>query len=433
MLALANRISEIVPVGLSGRVTRVSGLTISVAGLPVPIGALCRIHQQQKKIEAEVVGFRDHETLLLPLGNASGLRRGDVVSLQVSTPRVRLSEQMLGRIFDARGNLIDGDEKIALPHRRDLHSEPPAAMSRSRISEPLSTGIRSIDTLLTCGKGQRVGIFAGSGVGKSTLIGQIAQQSSADVNVVVLVGERGREVREFVEKSLGSEGLTRSVVIVATGDEAPTLRLRAAHFGTAVAEFFRDQGRDVLLLVDSLTRVAHAQREIGFASGEPPSARGFPPSVFSVLPKLLERSGCNKQGSITGIYTVLVDGDDHNDPISDAVRGLLDGHIVLSRKLAEQSHWPAIDVLASISRVMPDITNSQHQSAADRTKKIIAAFRQHEDLIAVGAYQHGSNPLVDLALRERTSIFEFLQQLPQTTSKFNHSLTRLLELSKRLA
>jgi len=432
MLAVADRIPEIIPVGLSGRVTRVSGLTISVADFPVPVGALCRLHQQQRRIEAEVVGFRDDETLLLPLGDASGLRRGDIVSLRASAPRIRVGEQMLGRIFDARGNLIDGGNEIALPHRRSLHHEPPTAMSRQRISEPLGTGIRAIDSLLTCGKGQRVGIFAGSGVGKSTLLGQIAQKSSADVNVVILVGERGREVREFVEKSLGPEGLARSVVIVATGDETPTLRLRAAHFGTAVAEFFRDQGRDVLLLVDSLTRFGHAQREVGFAAGEPPSARGFPVSVFSALPKLVERSGRNSNGTITGIYTVLVDGDDFNDPIADAVRGLLDGHIVLSRKLAEQSHWPAIDVLASISRVMPDVTQLQHRVAADHIKRVLAAFRQHEDLISVGAYQHGSNPLVDLALRERSSIFEFLQQSPNATGEFNQSHSQLRQLFERL-
>ncbi len=433
MFAVADRVSEIIPVGLSGRVTRVSGLMIAVADFPAPVGALCRIFQQQRPLaEAEVVGFRDCETLLFPLGDISGLRRGDTVSLRASAPQIRVGEQMLGRIFDARGRVLDQGEDLALPHRRKLHGEPPAALSRQRISEPLGTGIRAIDALLTCGKGQRIGIFAGSGVGKSTLLGQIAQHSQADVNVVVLVGERGREVREFVEKALGSEGLARSVVIVATGDEAPTLRLRAAHFGTAVAEFFRDQGRDVLLLVDSLTRFAHAQREVGFAAGEPPAARGFPPSVFSTLPKLVERSGCGERGSITGMYTVLVDGDDLNEPIADAVRGLLDGHIVLSRRLAEQAHWPAIDVLASISRVMPDVAQPQHLAAADRMKRVLAAYRHHEDLISVGAYQSGSNPLVDLALRERSTILDFLQQPQRTPANLSQNLARLQQITARM-
>ena len=264
------------------------------------------------------------------------------------------------------------------------------------------------------------------------MLGQIAQHSQADVNVIVLVGERGREVREFIDKSLGPEGLARSVVIVATGDEAPTLRLRAAQFGTAIAEFFRDQNRDVLLLVDSLTRFAHAQREVGFAAGEPPAARGFPSSVFSMLPKLVERSGRAESGSITGIYTVLVDGDDLNEPIADAVRGLLDGHIVLSRRLAEQAHWPAIDVLASISRVMPDVAHPQHRSDADRLKRILAAYRHHEDLISVGAYHPGSNPLVDLALRERTTMFDFLQQTHRSAADFSKNVSQLQQLTKRL-
>ncbi|MCX7421350.1 MAG: FliI/YscN family ATPase [Planctomycetia bacterium] len=432
MFALAERVSEIIPVGLSGRVTRVSGLTISVADFPAPVGALCQLHQQPRRMEAEVVGFKDRETLLLPLGDVSGLRRGDAVSLRTSAPKIRVGEQMLGRVFDARGRLIDEGEEIALPYRRELHHQPPAAMSRPRISEPLGTGIRAIDALLTCGKGQRIGIFAGSGVGKSTLLGQIAQHSQADVNVIVLVGERGREVREFIDKSLGPEGLDRSVVIVATGDEAPTLRLRAAQFGTSVAEFFRDQNRDVLLLVDSLTRFAHAQREVGFAAGEPPAARGFPSSVFSMLPKLVERSGRAERGSITGIYTVLVDGDDLNEPIADAVRGLLDGHIVLSRRLAEQAHWPAIDVLASISRVMPDVAHPQHRSDADRLKRILAAYRHHEDLISVGAYHPGSNPLVDLALRERTTMFDFLQQTHRSAADFSKNVSQLQQLTKRL-
>ena len=434
MFAFAERVSEIIPVGLSGRVTRLSGLTIAATDLPVPIGARCQVHRgSQRLAEAEVVGFRDQETLLLPLGDISGLRRGDSVSLRNSAPQVRVGEQMLGRVFNARGEFLDDGDKPALPHRRSLYGAPPASMSRPRISEPLGTGIRAIDALLTCGKGQRVGLFAGSGVGKSTLLGQIARGSQADVNVVVLVGERGREVREFLEKSLGPDGLSRSVVIVATGDEAPTLRLRAAHFGTTVAEFFRDQGQDVLLLVDSLTRFAHAQREVGFAAGEPPAARGFPPSVFSVLPKLVERTGHSGSGSITGLYTVLVDGDDFNEPIADAVRGLLDGHWVLSRRLAEQAHWPALDVLASISRVMPDVTSPQHRATADQLKRVLAAYRHHEDMISVGAYQPGSHPLVDAALRERQRWTEFLQQSLDQPTQLSDSLSQLRQLANQLS
>ncbi len=434
MLAFAERVTEIIPVGLTGRVTRLSGLTITAAGLPLPIGALCRIHRgPQRLAEAEVVGFRDQETLLLPLGDIAGLRRGDSVSLRNSAPQVRVGEQMLGRVFNARGEILDDGDQPALPHRRALYGAPPASMSRPRICKPLGTGIRAIDALLTCGKGQRVGLFAGSGVGKSTLLGQIARGSQADVNVVVLVGERGREVREFLEKSLGPDGLSRSVVIVATGDEAPTLRLRAAHFGTTVAEFFRDQGRDVLLLVDSLTRFAHAQREVGFAAGEPPAARGFPPSVFSILPKLVERTGYSESGSITGLYTVLVDGDDFNEPIADAVRGLLDGHWVLSRRLAEQAHWPALDVLASISRVMPDVTSPQHRATADQLKRTLAAYRHHEDMISVGAYQSGSHSLVDAAIRERLRWTEFLQQPLDQPTKLPDTLAWLRQLVSQLS
>ncbi|MBM3971906.1 MAG: FliI/YscN family ATPase [Planctomycetes bacterium] len=434
MLALAERVSDIIPVGLTGRVTRLSGLTIAAADFPVPVGALCQVHRgPQQLAEAEVVGFGNQETLLLPLGDITGLRRGDLISLRNSAPQVRVGEQMLGRVFNALGEILDDGVRPALPHRRTLYGAPPASMSRKRISDPLSTGIRAVDALLTCGKGQRVGLFAGSGVGKSTLLGQIARGSRADVNVIVLVGERGREVREFLEKGLGPDGLSRSVVIVATGDEAPTLRLRAAHFGTTVAEFFRDHGHDVLLLVDSLTRFTHAQREVGFAAGEPPAARGFPPSVFSALPKLVERTGQSESGSITGLYTVLVDGDDFNEPIADAVRGLLDGHWVLSRRLAEQAHWPALDVLASVSRVMPDVTSPQHRATADQFKRALAAFRHHEDMISVGAYQPGSHPLVDAALRERPRWTEFLQQSVDQATEFTDTLSRLRQLAERLS
>lgn len=433
MFAFADRLSEVIPVGLTGQVTRLSGLTIEASHFPAPIGAICRLHRgPQILVEAEVVGFRDSGTLLVPFGDLSGVRRGDSVSLVVSQPQCSVGEQMLGRVFDARGQTLDEGSVPLLPHRRSLHGSPPKALARQRISSPLPTGIRSIDSLLTCGKGQRIGLFAGSGVGKSTLLGEIAQSSAADVNVIVLVGERGREVREFLEKSLGPDGLARSVIVVATGDEASTLRLRAAQFGTTIAEFFRDQGRDVLLLVDSLTRFAHAQREIGFAAGEPPAARGFPPSVFSSLAKLVERTGCGERGSITGLYSVLVEGDDLQEPVADAVRGLLDGHWVLSRRLADQAHWPAIDVLASISRVMPDIVSQSHRTAADALKRSLAVYRQHEDLISVGAYQVGSNRLVDIAVREHPEFLKFLQQPTGEYTQFDESLSHLQHLSSRL-
>lgn len=433
MLKWTERLPAIIPFGLSGRITRVSGLTVAATNFPVPVGAWCSLRRDSQRLcDAEVIGFRDHETLLLPMGEAVGLRRGDSVWLRVTEPRVRLGRQLLGRVVNALGHAIDGRAEPVLPERRPLFASPPAALSRPRITQPLNTGIRAIDGLLTCGKGQRIGLFAGSGVGKSSLLGQIARSSSADVNVVVLVGERGREVREFLDKSLGPEGLRRSVVIVATGEESASLRIRAAQFGTVVAEYFRDQRLDVLLLMDSLTRFAHSQREVGLAVGETPAARGYPPSVFSSLPKLLERSGCSDQGSITGIYTVLVDGDDFNEPIADTVRGLLDGHWVLSRRLAEQSHWPALDVLASVSRVMPDVTSEAHRMAADHLKKVLAAWRDHEDMVSVGAYQAGANRLVDLALRERHAIASFLQQPLHEFSDGVQTLTELRQLVQRL-
>jgi flagellum-specific ATP synthase len=411
MPALEEHVRHIVPVRLTGSVSKIIGLTAAVADFPAPVGAVCRIHRESgTPIDGEVIGFRDDETLVLPYGDLAGIRRGNRVEVAQSAPGIRVGERLLGRIVDGRMRFIDGIPAPTLPHRARLNAEPTAPLRRPRIDAPLGSGIRVIDAMMTCGLGQRLGIFAGSGVGKSTLMGMMARASTADINVVVLVGERGREVREFVEKDLGPEGLARSVVVVATSDEPALIRLRAAAVGTAIAEYFRDQGRNVLLMMDSVTRFALAQREIGLAAGEPPATRGYPPSVFALLPRLLERSGKTDRGTITGFYTVLVEADDANEPISDAVRGILDGHIMLSRKLAHQAHWPAIDVLASISRSMPDVTTSEHRQAADSLRQLLAAYQQSEDLISIGAYQAGSNQLVDAAIRMKDDIRRFLQQ-----------------------
>lgn len=408
---LIDQIQRSLPVGLNGRVSRLVGLTVAAAGFPAPIGAVARLEAEHgKSVEAEVVGFSGDDTLLLAYGELHGVRRGTRVVLTQSVPGARVGDGLLGRIINGRGRFIDDKSPAVLPHRVPLQSDPISPMKRPRINQPLGTGIRAIDGLLTCGRGQRLGIFSGSGVGKSTLLGQMARATEADVNVVILIGERGREVREFIERDLGPEGLARSVVVVATGDDPAVLRLRAAYLGTAIAEYFRDTGRDVLLVMDSVTRFALAQREIGLAAGEPPATRGFPPSVFALLPRLLERSGRTNSGSITGLYTVLVEGDDTNEPIADTVRGTLDGHVILSRKLAEQGHFPAIDVLMSVSRLMNDVTSEEHRRAAISLRQLLAAHRQAEDLISIGAYQNGANAAVDAALRMQEPIQMFLQQ-----------------------
>lgn len=431
MIAIEEQLEHILPVALTGSVTRLIGLTAAVSGFPAPLGAVCRIEREQGlPIDAAVIGFHEDETLLLSYGDLVGVRRGNRVSLVQSVPGVRVGERLLGRVIDGRGRVIDGRPSPALPHRVELHRTPPSALTRPRIDSPLQTGVRAIDSLLTCGRGQRMGIFSGSGVGKSTLLGQMARASSAEVNVIVLVGERGREVREFLERDLGPEGLARSVVVVATGDEPALLRLQAAFLGTAVAEYFRDSGKDVLLMMDSVTRFALAQREIGLAAGEPPATRGYPPSVFGMLPRLLERSGRSEHGSITGLYTILVEGDDTNEPIADTVRGILDGHIVLSRKLAEQTHWPAIDVLASISRSMTDVVDREHLTAANSVKQLLAAYQQSEDLISIGAYQNGTSPIVDQAIQMREQIKQHLQQESKSSVEFAQSRENLMKLAK---
>lgn len=433
MLELDEHVRNILPVGLTGRVTRIVGLTVSVAGFPAPLGAIAKLEAEQGTIlEAEVIGFSGEETLLLPYGELNGIRRGTRVNLGHSVQGARVGEALLGRIINGRGKYLDGLPPAILPGHMALQSPPVSPMQRPPIDTPLATGVRAIDGFLTCGRGQRLGIFAGSGAGKSTLLGQIARSTQADVNVVVLIGERGREVREFIERELGTTGLSKSVVVVATGDDPAVLRLRAAYLGTAIAEYFRETGRDVLLVMDSVTRFALAQREIGLAAGEPPATRGYPSSVFSLLPRLLERSGRTISGSITGFYTVLVEGDDPNEPISDAVRGILDGHIVLSRKLAQQGQFPAIDVLASLSRLMPKIADEAHYQSATRLRQLLTAYQQAEDLISIGAYQSGSNADVDTAIRLQAPIQAFLRQGPTESGSISETrewLTRLSDSS----
>lgn len=426
----AEQVRRILPQRIIGSTSRIVGLAAAVDDFPAPLGARCRLHRDSDaSIDAEVIGFTGDETLVLPYGDLRGVRRGNSVEMTCSVPTVRVGESLLGRVIDARGRYLDGKPPEVLTERASLSGEPVSPLNRPRIEQPLSTGIRAIDGLVTCGLGQRLGIFAGSGVGKSVLLGQMARSSSADVNVVVLVGERGREVREFIERELGEEGLRRSVVVVATSDEPALMRIRAAWLGTAIADFFRESGRHVLLMMDSVTRFATAQREIGLAAGEPPATRGYPPSVFSLMPKLLERSGLTTNGSITGFYTVLVEGDDTNEPVSDTVRGILDGHLVLSRKLAHENHWPAIDVLSSISRSMPDVSTDEHQAAAGVLRRVLAAWRDSEDLVSIGAYRPGTNPFVDVALQLRDPILGFLRQHRDEKSALDTTRQQLLELT----
>ncbi|MDQ2085894.1 flagellar protein export ATPase FliI [Herbivorax sp. ANBcel31] len=394
----------------TGKVSKVVGLTIESTGPEVNIGELCKIKGQKKTIMAEVVGFKDNKVLLMPLGDMSGIGQGSAVLSTGDFLSVEVGKNLVGRVIDGMGNPIDDKGEIHSECFYPVDNSPPAPLDRSRIRQPLSLGIKSIDGLLTVGKGQRVGIFAGSGVGKSTLMGMIARNTKADINVIALVGERGREVREFIEKDLQEEGLKKSVVVVATSDQPALVRLKGALMSTAVAEYFRDQGKSVLLLMDSLTRFAMAQREVGLAVGEPPVSRGYTPSVFAVLPKLLERAGNSDKGSITGLYTVLVDGDDLTEPVTDTARGILDGHIVLSRELANKNQFPAIDVLASISRVMSEVVTDEQKEIAGKIKKVMAIYKDAEDLINIGAYVKGSNKKIDYAIDVIDNIIGFIEQ-----------------------
>jgi flagellum-specific ATP synthase len=378
-----------------------------------------------------VSGCRDQETIVYPLGEMHGVRHGNRVTLKRTRRLMRVGAELLGRVIDARGQVIDHKPQPVLPERVAVAGSPPAATDRPRIETPLSTGVRAIDGLLTCGRGQRIGIFSGSGVGKSVLLGMMARYTSADVIVIGLIGERGREVNDFLERDLGAAGLARSVVVVATSDQPALVRVQAAMTATTVAEYFRDRGKNVLLIMDSLTRFALAQREIGLAAGEPPTTRGYPPSVFALLPRLVERTGTSPRGSITAFYSVLVEGDDTNEPVSDTVRGLLDGHVILSRRLASQAHWPAIDVLESISRLFPDITPPEQQAGAQAVRELLAAYRDHEDLISIGAYRSGANPAVDAAIAQREEIGKFLRQAVQEQSSVEAARAELLKLAQR--
>ena len=425
-----NVISSIESMKISGKITQIVGLVIESQGPSVKLGELCYIcpRDEGTMIPAEVVGFRQNRVLLMPIGEMQGIGPGCEVISAHQTLKVNVGNQLLGRILDGLGNPIDGKGPIAVNTRYPLHAIPPHPLSRLRISEKLSVGVRAIDGLITLGRGQRIGIMAGSGVGKSTLLGMIARNTEADINVIALVGERGREVREFIERDLGEEGLKRSVVVVATSDQPALVRIKGAMTATAIAEYFRDQGRDIVLMMDSVTRFAMAQREVGLTIGEPPATRGYTPSVFAMLPKLLERSGTGERGSITGIYTVLVDGDDMNEPIADAVRSILDGHIVLSRSMAAQNHYPAIDVLASVSRVMSEIVEKNHNEVAQKLRSIMATYREAEDLINIGAYSTGNNPRIDQAIAKIDAVKAFLQQDVNEKMTSDETIARLLML-----
>lgn len=422
-----NAIGKIDTVRHNGRVSQVIGVLVESCGPNCGVGEICEIHNKRNEppVLAEVVGFKESRTLLMPFGVVSDIRPGSPVIATGSSLRVAVGKELLGRVLDGLGNPLDQKPPIAREADITAVCQPPHPLSRNRIKEPLTFGVRAIDGLLTIGKGQRIGIFAGSGVGKSTLMGMIARNTSADVNVIALIGERGREVRDFLEKDLGEEGLARSVVIVATSDQVPVVRLRGAQVATGIAEYFRDCGLDVLLMMDSVTRVAWAQREIGLASGEPPTTRGYTPSVFATLPQLLERAGTSSKGSITGLYTVLVEGDDMNEPVADTVRGILDGHIVLSRALAAKNHYPAIDVLSSVSRVMPDVTSKEHRTSAGKLRDVLATYKSNEDLINIGAYAQGSNSGVDYAISKIDEVNAFLKQAVDDPTDFETTVSQL--------
>jgi flagellum-specific ATP synthase len=426
----ASRLDRVSTIKQSGRVVQIIGLVIESIGPAVSVGDLCQIENSEtgEKIKAEVVGFRDNRILLMPLGSVVGITPGSIVISTGEQLRVPVGEELIGRVLGGLGQPIDNLGPILCSKTRVIESPPISALKRSRITKPVRTGIKVIDIMSACGQGQRMGIFAGSGVGKSVLMGMIARGSSADINVIALVGERGREVREFIEKDLGPEGLKRSVVVAVTSDQPALIRIKGAYLATAIAEYFRDQGKNVMLLMDSVTRIAIAQREIGLAVGEPPATKGYTPSVFAILPRLLERAGTNERGSITGLYTVLVEGDDFNEPISDAVRSILDGHVGLSRKLAAVNQYPAVDILDSISRLMIDVSAPEHLTLAARVREIVATYRESEDLINIGAYVRGSSAKIDYAISKIGAINQFFRQDIGELCNFEESLQRLKEI-----
>jgi flagellum-specific ATP synthase len=418
------------PILLCGKIVQAVGIILESSGPDISVGELCRIldGKEEMAMEAEVVGFRGSRVLLMPLGNVDGVGPGDMVIPSKTPLSVGVSDALLGRVLDGLGRPMDGKGPMHARRWMPLNNTPPDPLKRRRIKDPIGTGIKAIDALMTCGKGQRVGIFSGSGVGKSTLLGMIARDTEADVNVISLVGERGKEVLDFIERDLGEEGLRRSVVVVATSDQSPLTRVKSAFVATAVAEYFRDEGYDVMLMMDSITRVAMAQREVGLAAGEPPTTKGYTPSVFALLPRLLERAGTSERGSITGLYTVLVEGGDLDEPVSDAARSILDGHIVLSRRLASQNHYPAIDVLESVSRVMLDVVSPERLAAANRVKELMAVYREAEDLINIGAYVRGSSRRIDTAIDATDRINAFLRQGVDERVAFDESINLMMNL-----
>ncbi len=421
------------PIKLNGKITDVIGFVIVSIGPNVSLGEICSIIDRSGKAicESEVVGFKDGKVLSIALGEIHNISPSCQILSTGKSFSVRVGDKLLGRVIDGFGDPIDDKGELEFSSIRNSYREPPNPLSRKRIETPLQTGVRAIDGLLTVGKGQRIGIFSGSGVGKSVMLGMIARNTNADVSVIVLVGERGREVKEFIEKDLGEEGLKKSVIIVATSDKPSLARIKAAYIGTTIAEYFRDLGKDVVLMMDSVTRFAHAQREVGITIGEPPTTKGYTPSVFTVLPKLLERAGTSSQGSITGFYTVLVDGDDMTDPIADSVRSILDGHIVLSRKIANKGQFPAIDPLQSVSRVMPDIVPQDHRSRAMEFNEILSSYNEAEDLINIGAYVKGSNPQIDHALNNIQNLRSFLKQDMMEKADYNDTIVKLEKLIEK--
>jgi FliI/YscN family ATPase len=429
----ASALNVLDPMLWKGRVVQMVGLLVESQGPAVGVGEFCEIETSQGKcIRAAVVGFRNGNILSIPLDETEGLRPGDTVVARRSPARVRVGKQLLGRVLDGFGEPMDNGRRIRAEEFYDLYAAPPNAMAREPITEPLATGIRAIDSLLPCGKGQRVGLFGGSGVGKSTLLGSMARNNASDVTVVALIGERNREVRAFLEEEMGPEARRRSVVVCATSDRPAPLRIRACFVALAIAEYFRDQGANVLLVIDSVTRLAMAQREIGLAAGEPPSQKGYTPSVFALMPKIFERAGNFQHGSITGFFTVLVEGDDFNEPICDAARSILDGHIILSRRMAAAGHYPAIDVLESISRLTSKVASPEHQDHANKIRAALAAYRQSEDLIQLGAYVAGTNAQLDATIQIRDKLSDFLRQKIDEKAPLDSTLERLSGLSKAI-
>lgn len=435
---LKNKFSEVISKADTlekvGRITKVIGLVLESEGPKASIGEVCLLKDRNGKVlsKSEIVGFKDNKILSMVLGDLENISPGMKIVATGETLKVKVGDALLGRVLDGLGNPLDDKGPIASDIKRDVIAQPPNPLLRKRISEPIATGIKAIDGMLTMGKGQRVGIFSGSGVGKSTLLGMVARNTSADINVIALIGERGREVREFIENDLGKEGLQRSIVVIATSDAPSLVRVKASLIATSIAEYFRDRDLDVMFMMDSATRLAMAQREVGLTIGEPPTSKGYTPSVFAMLQKTMERAGTSEKGSITGLYTILVEGDDLNEPISDAARGILDGHIVLSRKLASKGHYPAIDVLESISRLKKAVTTNELYKKTIRIQELMATYRDAEDLISVGAYQKGTNKKIDNAIKHIDEINEFLTQDVYETADFDEIIEKISGITEEL-